>query len=171
MRLFKGSMIAALVVGGCLTSAQAATVSSESGGVLVRTTSGFEPISGAAAVTAGTQIMVSPGGVGRISYGSGCVVRLGPGRVWTVSERVPCEANQKVIDLTGNARMAAGNPERCKENDRREQCRRGGWLPESSGGPFTGPGAAVLGTVFLGTVIGAPIYAFTRPTSTRPASP
>jgi hypothetical protein len=68
----------------------AATVSSESGTVLISNGSGFVPIEGNTEAPAGAQVMVQPGGIALIVYSGGCTVRVGPGEVRVVEEKPPC---------------------------------------------------------------------------------
>jgi hypothetical protein len=159
MRIAKASMLGAFLVLSSFGSAQAATVSSETGTVLVRTQDGFTPVAGASNVAPGTQVMVSPGGVARISYGGECVVRLGSGRVWTVTDGVPCTSGQKVVDMTGATRMASGST---KDTG------------VVGAGPFADAGGIVLGGTMIGMGIAGIVYAASgngSGTAAPPASP
>src|SRR5688572_18106450 len=71
--------------------ANAATVSGTSGVIFVSAGGGFKPLSGPTELAPGAQVMVRPGGAATIAYSNNCVVKVGPGRVWTVQARPPCE--------------------------------------------------------------------------------
>lgn len=109
MRAIWATVVAMFAAAGFVTASHAATVTPETGTVMVRTGAGFEPIAGASSAGTGTQVMVSPGGVARISYDTGCTIRLGSGRVWTISKSSPCAKGQRVVDLTGHGRMGQSN--------------------------------------------------------------
>jgi hypothetical protein len=79
--------------------AEAATVSRESGEVLVNQGGGFVALNAPAELAPGTQVMVSPGGSALIAYAGDCTLRVGSGRVWTVQSKAPCEGG-KLVDLT-----------------------------------------------------------------------
>jgi hypothetical protein len=68
----------------------AATVSSESGTVLISNGDGFVPIAGSVQLAPGGQVMVRPGGMALITYSSDCAVRAGPGRIWAIEAKAPC---------------------------------------------------------------------------------
>ena len=79
--------------------ATAATVSGPSGTVLINEGNGFQPLTGAADLSAGGRVMVRPGGAATIAYTNNCVVKVGSG-VWTVQPTAPCANGQGEIDLT-----------------------------------------------------------------------
>jgi hypothetical protein len=72
-------------------AASAATVSRESGVVLVNRGSGFVQLAGDAELAPGDQVMVRPGGSAAIIYSSDCIVRVAPGLVSAVQENAPCK--------------------------------------------------------------------------------
>jgi hypothetical protein len=76
------------------TSAFAATVTPIEGTVQVNTGSGFRPVSGAAEVSAGSSVMVSPNGKGEIRYSDGCKTAVRPGSVAVVPPVSPCAQGQ-----------------------------------------------------------------------------
>lgn len=55
----------------------AATVSQQSGSVLINKGKGFLPIGSESELPPGTQIMVQPGGSASIAYANNCTVRVG----------------------------------------------------------------------------------------------
>jgi hypothetical protein len=71
-------------------SASAATVSADSGTVLISTGGGFERFDGVIEAPAGSLLMVQPGGMAHITYTADCVVYVGPGEVRAVDDEVPC---------------------------------------------------------------------------------
>jgi hypothetical protein len=81
-------------------SGNAATVSQQSGTVLVNKGTGFSPISPTAELAPGTQIMVQPGGLAVIAYAGSCAVRVGSG-LWTVQAVPPCATGNIIVDFTG----------------------------------------------------------------------
>mgnify|MGYP001199976966 CR=1 FL=1 len=89
---------------GC-TSVNAATVSKQSGAVLINTGSGFSPILSEAELAPGHQIMVPPGGLASITYANNCVVRVGSG-IWLVQAAPPCANGATEIDFTTRMNQA-----------------------------------------------------------------
>jgi hypothetical protein len=87
------------------TSGMAATVSQESGTVLINRGAGFSPIRTDAELAPGTQILVQPGAVALISYAGSCVVRVGSG-VWMVQAAPPCATGNSSVDFTGRMNQA-----------------------------------------------------------------
>jgi hypothetical protein len=83
---------------GC-TSANAATVSKQSGAVLFNKGSGFAPVLSDVELAPGHQIMVPPGGLASITYANNCVVRVGSG-IWLVQAAPPCASGATEIDFT-----------------------------------------------------------------------
>lgn len=81
-------------------SAHAATVSKQSGAVLVNKGGGFLSLASEAELAPGHQIMVPPGGLATITYASNCSVRVGSG-VWWVQAAPPCANGTTVLDFTG----------------------------------------------------------------------
>ena len=86
-------------------SADAATVSKQSGAVLINTGSGFSPILSDAELAPGHQIMVQPGGLASITYANNCVVRVGSG-IWLVQATPPCANGATEIDFTTRMNQA-----------------------------------------------------------------
>ena len=86
-------------------SADAATVSKQSGAVLINTGSGFSPILSDAELAPGHQIMVQPGGLASITYANNCVVRVGSG-IWLVQAAPPCANGATEIDFTTRMNQA-----------------------------------------------------------------
>jgi len=97
-----------LCCAGFALAANAATVSRESGEVLVNRGGGFVALNGPAELGSGTQVMVRPGGTALIAYSGDCVLRVGSGRVWTVQSNPPCQPG-KQIDMTGRMNQQAGD--------------------------------------------------------------
>jgi hypothetical protein len=156
----------AIVVGVCLLiagamAAKAATVSSQGGTVLVSSGEGFRALTGPAQLAAGNQVMVRPGGVATIAYGSDCLVRVGSG-VWLVQAAAPCAPGTREIDFTG--RMNQQPPADPPPVDQ-EPPPEGGGLPGID--PVTGLviGGVVVGGVVLGVVLSQ------DSNNNRPASP
>jgi hypothetical protein len=81
-------------------TADAATVSKRSGGVLINKGSGFVTLGADAELAPGQQVMVQQGGSASIVYASNCVVRVGSG-VWFVQAVPPCANGATEIDFTG----------------------------------------------------------------------
>lgn len=80
---------------------QAATVGSIEGEVLVNRGDGYRPVKGTLNnVSAGTQLMVRPGGSALIRYSDSCAVRV-PAGVWAVDDAPPCADGPDVIKFTG----------------------------------------------------------------------
>ena len=84
------------------TSSFAATVTPIEGTLQVNTGSGFRPVSGAAEVAAGSSVMVSPNGKGKISYSDGCKTSLHPGSVAVIPPVSPCAKGQALSGYDGN---------------------------------------------------------------------
>ena len=85
------------------TSSFAATVTPIEGTVQVNTGSGFRPVSGAAEVAAGSSVMVSPNGKGKISYSDGCKTALHPGSVAVIPPVSPCAKGQALSGYGGSS--------------------------------------------------------------------
>ncbi len=91
-------------------TSNAATVSSIQGEVLVNTGTGFKPLASAPGdLTAGSQVMVRPGGAATITYASNCSVRV-PSGVWAVQASAPCSAGTDVIDFSTRMNQEAPPP-------------------------------------------------------------
>ena len=84
------------------TSSFAATVTPIEGTVQVNTGSGFRPVSGATEVAAGSSVMVSPNGKGKISYSDGCKTSLHSGSVAVIPPVSPCAKGQALSGYGGN---------------------------------------------------------------------
>jgi len=87
--------------------AHAATLSVESGKVLVQTDESFRPALPAEALAPGTRISVRDNARATLTYANGCTVRVGGNRVWQVSKEAPCASNNQVVDLTTASRQGA----------------------------------------------------------------
>ena len=94
-------------------SGHAATVSQQSGGVLVSKGTGFFPVGSEVELAPGTQIMVQPGGLATITYANNCAVRVGSG-FWTVQAVPPCATGNTIVDFTGRMNQGA-DPEEATE--------------------------------------------------------
>jgi hypothetical protein len=68
----------------------------------VNTGSGFHPVSGAAEVAAGSSVMVSPNGRGKISYSDGCKTSLHSGSVAVIPPVSPCAKGQALSGYDAN---------------------------------------------------------------------
>jgi hypothetical protein len=88
--------------------ANAATVASVTGTVLISKGDGFAPLKSDTELPPGGQVLVRPDSVAMITYPSDCTVRVGAG-VWQVQPKAPCANGTREIDFTG--RMNDGLPE------------------------------------------------------------
>lgn len=87
-------MIASAVVlasGFFASAAQAATLGSVQGSVLVNKGAGYSPAKGSSDLKPGDTVMAKAGGSAQISYDDGCVVQVKVGQVVTVSQDSPCK--------------------------------------------------------------------------------
>jgi hypothetical protein len=95
------------------TSANAATVTSEKGEVLVNRGSGYKPVKQPTEAAAGDRVMAKPKSSGRIEYPDGCVVKVSPGTVFTVVAKSPCQPSGLHIETQASTPPqpppAAGN--------------------------------------------------------------
>lgn len=154
------------VVGLCAaliapSSLSAATVSKEGGTVFVSKGQGFAPIAGEAQLVAGNQVMVRPGGIATIAYGSACTVRVGSG-VWLVQEKAPCAPGTTVIDFTGRMnQQPPGDPPADPPGDP---------PADGPGGIDTTTGLVIGGVVIAGGV-GLGLLLSSDDNKDRPASP
>ena len=98
MRVFFAMIIAAAIGLNC-ASVQAASISVQSGQVLINNGQGFIPVSNVVEAGSGAQILVREGGVAIISYGPSCSVHLGGNRVWRIAPKAPCASGSKTINL------------------------------------------------------------------------
>ena len=103
----KIAVLAACAALSAPSLAIAATISGESGAVLVNDGRGFVPVAGPAEFAPGAQVMVKPGQVALIDYGN-CTVKIGSDRVWIVQPAAPCTGGISEIDLT--TRMNQSGP-------------------------------------------------------------
>jgi len=94
------AVICAVVWGPATVNA--ATVTPQSGTVLINKGDGFSPITADAELKPGTRVMVQPGGLASIVYANNCTVRVGSG-IWLVQAGAPCPVGTTEIDFT--ARM------------------------------------------------------------------
>ena len=88
-------------------SVQAATVSQQTGAVLINNGGGFSPMTAPVELAPGSQIMVPRGGLASVTYADNCVVRIGSG-IWLVQAAPPCVNGQTELDFT--ARMNQEGP-------------------------------------------------------------
>jgi hypothetical protein len=88
-------------------ASHAATVSPESGTVLINKGTGFLPIGADPELKPGAQVLVQPGAVALISYADTCVVRVGPG-VWMVQAVPPCAQGNTLVDFTRRMNQGSG---------------------------------------------------------------
>jgi hypothetical protein len=72
------------------TSANAATVTSEKGELLVNRGSGYKPVRQPTEAAVGDRVLARPNSSGRIEYPDGCVVKVSPGAIFTVVAKSPC---------------------------------------------------------------------------------
>ena len=129
--------IAAALIGllyGCSTVC-AATVSGPSGSVFVNRGSGFVPLAGDTELAPGGRVMVQPGAVAVITYGTACTVKVDSGRVWTIQGAAPCANGVGDIDFTG--RMNQSGP---------------GMLPEFTLDPLIVGALAAEGVLLIGCI-------------------
>lgn len=84
------ALSAAMLLTGAAV-ADAATLDSISGSVLVNRGGGFAPVSTGALVNPGDRVMVSGNGQARIVYNSTCSVAIPSGQTVTVAATVPCQ--------------------------------------------------------------------------------
>jgi hypothetical protein len=98
VRSVLGASLAVLY--GCSTVC-AATVSGQSGAVLISEGAGFVPLKGTAELAPGARVMVNPGQVATITYSDTCAVKVDSGRVWTIQAAAPCAKGTGVVDFTG----------------------------------------------------------------------
>ena len=140
-------ILAAIVSLGFSSLSRAATVSTQTGMVLIRTDAGFTRITRMTTVAAGAQIVVSPGGIAQVNFGkdSVCVVLLGDGQVWTVPRSSPCVDGQRVVDLTRQEQVHAGSRAAVQKWPSPTITRHP--LPASR---FSYTGTAILGGVAIG---------------------
>ena len=83
--------IVGLTAGLWCGAAQAATLGSVQGPVLVNTGAGYGPAKGSSELKPGDTVMAKAGGSAQISYDDGCVVEVNVGSVVTVSKESPCK--------------------------------------------------------------------------------
>lgn len=94
MRVLVSSAVLLLILN---VAASAATIAPVSGRISANFGQGFVVIPSARTVPPGTQVMVAPGGEGTINYGSGCVVPVTSGQIYTVAASAPCTAGSNFI--------------------------------------------------------------------------
>jgi hypothetical protein len=90
-------------------AANAASVSRQSGGVLISKGTGFYPITSPTELGAGGKVMVEAGGYASIIYANNCVVRVGAG-IWLVQAAPPCADGTSTIDFTGRMGQQTQDP-------------------------------------------------------------
>jgi len=159
MRVFFAMIIAAAIGLNC-ASVQAASISVQSGQVLINNGQGFIPVSNVVEAGSGAQILVREGGVAIISYGPSCSVHLGGNRVWRIAPKAPCASGSKTINLAQPIGYVGGR-------------RPGPWqtavtptpsppvinaplpIPAAAGGGFSATAIVVGGVVVIGGVVAA----------------
>jgi hypothetical protein len=113
---------AVIVLGSAVlfgASVEAATVSPEHGEVLVSRGDGYKLATLPTEVGVGGQVMVRPASSGRVVFADGCVVKLVPGIVLTVTAQSPCERVARHIETGGSLKDDA-LPEQSVSNDRHD---------------------------------------------------
>lgn len=103
---FAVAALCAMLVGSATLSA--ATVSKQSGAVLINKGNGFVPMPSQAELGPGNQVLVQPGGLASITYANNCVVRVGSG-IWFVQSAAPCAAGTNEIDFTSRMNQQTDN--------------------------------------------------------------
>lgn len=149
MRISTFAALAVASVGVLGGPALAATVSSQSGEVLVNDGTGFEPIGSSVDAAIGSQIMVRSGGVALITYSSECAVRVGSERIWVIQDKAPCTDGARLLDFTG----------------------RMGVESDTTPSPAIDSGTLVVGGLVVGGVVGAVILLSDDDDDYKPASP
>lgn len=91
-------------------AAVAATLTHQSGDVLVNLGSGFQPLTVPAEIPPGTQMMVRPGGSAFMKFANGCEIQVGPGSVWVVPQKPPCGELRKSSTEPANGTPKDGPP-------------------------------------------------------------
>ena len=84
---------AAILLAG--TVAQAATLSSIQGAVLVNTGQGYKPAQSTLTLSAGDAVMVEPGSTASVTYSDGCQVQVQAGGVLVIGPQSPCALRPK----------------------------------------------------------------------------
>ena len=82
--------ILGLGIMSALTAAEAATLQSIQGEVLVSHGNGYSLVRGSAQLNAGDSVFANPGGAAKIVYEDGCVVAVEAGSVLYVGPSSPC---------------------------------------------------------------------------------
>jgi hypothetical protein len=117
-------MLAAVVALGLAilfgsSAVEAASVSPEHGEVLVNRGDGYELTTRPTEVGVGGQVMVRPDSRGRVAFADGCLVKVVPGIVFTITAKSPCQHVARHIE-TGNSLKDGPMPEQSPANDRRD---------------------------------------------------
>lgn len=90
------------------TAADAATVQSLSGSVMINRGSGYQPVHGATGAKSGDSVVVGPDGSAEIVYADGCRVKVAPGAVTSVLDVSPCSTQGTADTGSSSTGLAVG---------------------------------------------------------------
>jgi hypothetical protein len=157
LRLCGTATLALCAVFGAF-AANAASVSSQVGTVLVSNGGGFAPLAANGELAPGGRVMVRPGGLALITYAGDCTVRVGSG-LWVIQEKSPCAKGVTLIDFTG--RMNQQPPQQSDEPP---------VDPPADPPPGINPTVLVVGGILVAGGIGAALL-LGQNDKDKPASP
>ena len=97
-----------VAVGGALlcgaeswAATQTATLEPIQGDLLINHGKGFEKVlASKIEAKVGDSVMVSPGGIAKVTYADGCQANVKPGAVMTITKLSPCASGSLAADLT-----------------------------------------------------------------------
>jgi hypothetical protein len=112
------AFFAAFVVGGVLlcgaetwATTRTATLEPIQGELLINHGKGFEKVlASKVEAKVGDSVMVSPGGIAKVTYADGCQANVEPGAVMTITKLSPCASGSLAADLEYKARPAEAPP-------------------------------------------------------------
>jgi hypothetical protein len=91
----------ALLATASWAATQTATLEPIQGDLLINHGKGFEKVlASKIEVKVGDSVMVSPGGIAKITYADGCQANVKPGAVMTITKLSPCASGSLAADLT-----------------------------------------------------------------------
>jgi hypothetical protein len=101
MRAFFATFVLGGVVfyGAASWAATGATLEPVQGDLWINHGKGFEKVDKRLEAKVGDSVMVSPGGIGKVTYADGCQANVKPGTVTTIAPLSPCASGSLAADM------------------------------------------------------------------------
>jgi hypothetical protein len=96
---FATCVLGGVVFYGAAWAATGATLEPVQGDLWINHGKGFEKVSSRIEGKVGDSVMVSPGGIAKVTYSDGCQANVKPGAVMTIAPLSPCASGSLAADM------------------------------------------------------------------------